>query len=105
MVETGKNTHHEIKQKQCAKRPGMADQDKGQRNSPETEKKHVFVFVPVGIVRDDELKYHGHEQSQVRKDADMGILGNNIVLAVKKGKNHRDRNGGCVVKSMEDRSG
>jgi hypothetical protein len=42
----------------------------------------MSVFVFVGVMRDDELTYKCHHQSQIGKNTDVGVLGDDGLLAV-----------------------
>ena len=42
----------------------------------------MSVFVFVGVMRDDELTYKSHHQSKIGKNADVGVLGDDGLLAV-----------------------
>lgn len=56
-------------------------------------------------MRDEKLTDKSHRQSQIRKNADMSIPGDNGLLAIQKRKDHGHSNSGRIVEPMEERSG
>lgn len=65
----------------------------------------MSVLVFVGVMRDDELTEKSRQQSQIGKNADVCILGDDERLAIQERKDHGNSDCGRIVEPVEDRSG
>lgn len=61
----------------------------------------MFILHFVRDVGDDDMKDESREESEVGENPDVGILGDDVLLAVEERKDHRNRHRGSIVQAVE----
>lgn len=104
MIEACENPHQDIKKKKGDENRGSGDEKERDRETHDTEEQQMFIFHFVGDVGGDDMEDERCEEAEVRQDPDVGIFGDDILLAVEEGEDHRDGHRGGIVQTMEERS-
>jgi hypothetical protein len=101
MIKTGKKPHEKIQNQEKSEVWSQGNRKNSEGDPEQAKQKNMPVFKPVSLVDDEKLGQKGNEKSEVRKEADVGVLGNKKFLGVEQRKDHRYGDRSRIIECMK----